>query len=278
MFTRRLPDPFSEYRAGFEIRTTLRCHKILIRTHTADGVAYGVREYRLRYEQDRHNGVSLLAAIELFGFDDDGAISEKPVQAPLTYGYSRFEPAKRTFKPLTGPALPVQSLSDSDLELVDLHGNGLPDLIEMNGAVRYWRNLGSGQFAWPQTIAHAPPHRLSDAGVHLIDANGDGRADLLVTAAPVVGYYPMTSAPAWDRKSFQPYAQAPTVSFEDAEVKLLDLDGDGITDVLRSGSSFECYFNDPDPRPGVAADSSRRTPGARPLSECKPLRPAHSLG
>src|SRR5262249_31677676 len=77
---------------------------------------------------------------------------------------------------------------------------------------------------------------------------GDGRVDLLATTTPFGGYYPMSVPAGWDRKSFQAYAQAPTVSFEDPEVKLLDLDGDGVTDVLRSGSRFECFFNDSDPQ------------------------------
>jgi hypothetical protein len=242
------PDSFSDYRPGFETRTTLRCHTITITTQTMDGVAHKVREYRFIYEQDPHNGVSLLSQIEVFGFDDAGTISEKPVLPPLTYGYSRFEPDKRQFKSVTGQALPLPSLATPDVDLVDLHGNGLPDVVEMNGAVRYWRNLGHGQFDLPRPMQDAPPHRLRDPGVQFIDANGDGRVDLLITAAPLSGYYPMSDSPAWDRKSFQPYAQAPTVNFEDPEVKLLDLDGDGITDVLRSGSRFECFFNDPDPR------------------------------
>ncbi len=37
------------------------------------------------------------------------------------------------------------------------------------------------------------------------------------------------------------------MSFADPEVKLIDLTGDGLTDVLRTGTSFECYFNDRDP-------------------------------
>jgi RHS repeat-associated protein len=242
------PDAFSEYRSGFDIRTTLRCQKILVRTHTADGVVHQVYEYHLLYEQDPNNGVSLLRGVELFGFDDAGVITEKPAIPPLTYGYSRFAPEKRRFKTVEAQALPLQSISGPSMELVDLHGNGLPDLVEMNGAVRYWRNLGDGRFDWPQMMENAPPHRLGDPGVQFIDADGDGRADLLATTAPFGGYYPMSVSAGWDRKSFQAYAQAPTVSFEDPEVKLLDLDGDGVTDVLRSGARFECFFNDSDPQ------------------------------
>ncbi|WP_458190641.1 toxin TcdB middle/N-terminal domain-containing protein [Haladaptatus sp. NG-WS-4] len=32
---------------------------------------------------------------------------------------------------------------------------------------------------------------------------------------------------------------------EDSQVSLVDLDGDGVTDAVRSGSQFECFFNDP---------------------------------
>ena len=49
----------------------------------------------------------------------------------------------------TGTDLPARSLADPDLELVDLFGNGLPDILEMNGTVRYWRNLGGGRFDLP---------------------------------------------------------------------------------------------------------------------------------
>ena len=58
----------------------------------------------------------------------------------------------------------------------------------------------------------------------------------------------MTFAGGWSRRSFQPYRQAPTVNLDDPHVKLVDLDGDGLTDVLRSGSALECWFNDADPR------------------------------
>lgn len=37
------PDPFSDYRPGFELRTSLRCRTIRVTTHAGDGVA---REYR----------------------------------------------------------------------------------------------------------------------------------------------------------------------------------------------------------------------------------------
>jgi hypothetical protein len=48
----------------------------------------------------------------------------------------------------------------------------------------------------------------------------------------------------WDRRSFQHYRVAPSFNLKDPEVRLLDLNGDGITDAIRSGARLECFFND----------------------------------
>jgi hypothetical protein len=131
--------------------------------------------------------------------------------------------------------------------LVDLFGNGLPSLLEMNGRARYWRNLGNGRFDRPRFMKDAPADiALADAGVQLLDATGDGRPDLLVTSSTMSGYFPLTFCGEWDRHSFHRFQRAPTFDLEDPEVKLVDLDGDGVTDAIRSGTRLECFFNDPD--------------------------------
>ena len=82
-------------------------------------------------------------------------------------------------------------------------------------------------------------------GVQVLDANGDGRSDLLVSTGTQSGYFPLRFGGLWDRRSFQPYRHAPSFDLEDPEVRLIDLDGDGVTDVIRSGDRLECFFNDP---------------------------------
>jgi RHS repeat-associated protein len=239
------PDRFSEYRAGFEIRTVERCKTIRIETHFETTLA--VREYRFTYDnQTSLNGFSLLKAVDVIGFDDAGIeVQELP---PLTFDYTKFQPQDRKFETVGGTDLPSFSLSNPSLELVDLTGDGLPDILEMNGTVRYWRNLGNGSYDLPRPMRDAPPTALADPGVQMIDANGDGRADLLVTNSEVAGYYPLDFDGRWNRGSFQSYSYSPSFNFEDPEVKLVDLDGDGLTDVIRSGTRLECYFNDADRR------------------------------
>jgi RHS repeat-associated protein len=239
------PDRFSDYRPGFEIRTTKLCRAILVETHADRD--YKVRRYEFQYTNNAPNGASHLKAIRIVGFDDQGSpIQELP---PVEFAYTEFNPQdqdRRDLYPVQGKDLPASSLANSSLELVDLFGNGLPDILEMNGSVRYWRNLGSGHFDLPRSMRDAPAgFALADAGVQLLDANGDGRADLLITQPGLAGYFPLQFGGKWDHRSLQKYEVAPSFNLKDPEVRLVDLTGDGVTDVVRSGSRFECFFNDP---------------------------------
>ncbi|MFI9381428.1 SpvB/TcaC N-terminal domain-containing protein [Kutzneria sp. NPDC052558] len=247
------PDPCSGHRAGFEVRTSLRCRAIRVSTHAADGVARTVREYRFGYQQAEFTGVSLLTQVDVVAVDDQGQQEQLP---PLTFGYSAFDPAGRRFEVVTGPGLPTAALTDPSLTLVDLHGAGRPDLVELGATQRVWRNTGNGRFALPRRMDEAPPFPLADPGVRLMDADGDGRVDLVVSTAArpgratgvTAGFFPTTFASGWSRRSFRSYRQSPSVSLSDPAVRLVDLDGDGLADVLRSGSRLECWFNDADPR------------------------------
>jgi Salmonella virulence plasmid 65kDa B protein len=237
------PDPFSSYRSGFEIRTTRRCTGLSVFTHATGPTLQ--RSYRLTYADQLGpaplNRISLLVRIELTGHD--GALTA--AMPPADFAYTSFDPAQRKFQKVSGAEMPAESIGQPDMDLVDLFGQGLPDIVQMGVIVRYWRNLGYGQFDVPRIMQNAPTVGLADLGVQVMDANGDSRADLMVQNDRLAGYFPLRSGGHWDAKSFRSFRAAPTFSLKDPEVKLFDLDGDGITDALRTGSRFECFFHDP---------------------------------
>jgi RHS repeat-associated protein len=267
------PDRFSDHRAGFEVRTTRRCQAIRVSTQAADGVSRVAREYRFTYRQAPFSGVSQLVRVDVVGVDEQAPLGQREqAMPPITFGYSDFDPAGRRFERVTGAGVPVASIADPTLALVDLHGFGLPDVLELGPQVRrYWRNLGGGRIDRPRSLSQAPLVSLADPGVQVLDADGDGRPDLMVTGvgagsganggSGLTGYFPMALATGWSRQSFRPYRQAPAVAPQDPAVRLVDLTGDGLTDVLRSGSRLTAWFNDRDPDRAWAGIASRNRSG-----------------
>jgi RHS repeat-associated protein len=233
------PDPFSNYKQGFEVRTTKRCIKIETYTNAASLIK--TKTFHFNYPSVLAlNGATMLESVTVEGHND----TESEFMPPLEFGYSEFDPFKRKLEEISGP-LPVNSIGEAGFELVDINGNGLPDLLQLNGTARYWTNKGNGKFSPPRELNIAPTVQLGMPGVQFMDANGDGRTDLFVNNGTVAGYFPGAFHKVWDSNGFRPYEKIPSFSFADPEVQLIDLDGDGVTDVLRNGAKFECFYNDP---------------------------------
>lgn len=188
------PDPFSSYRAGFEIRTTRRCTGIEIRTYSE--TTQLARVYHLIY-QDRMqpsgnptNGMSLLRRIEIEGVDGE----MREALPSLDFAYTEFDPSRRIYQAMSaiGDSIPERSLAHPDFELADLFGRGLPDVVQVGDVSRYWKNLGGGQFDVPRPLNQLPAGvRLGDQGTQLADFDGDGQVDILVSQRGLNGYFPL---------------------------------------------------------------------------------------
>jgi RHS repeat-associated protein len=247
------PDPFSSYRSGFEIRTVRRCRRVLVKVREQNGPPAGtlIKSYRIRFldelsEPERRgetlplNAVSLLAEITVTGHRDEQGTASAKSFPPLAFRYTRFEPEKRRYESFTAPdgELPPRSLAASDLALIDLHGCGLPDVLEsLPSSWRYWRNRGDCRLDRPHPMHRVPAGvRLADEGVQLADVEGTGAAALLVTRNPVAGYYPTNFDATWAQRSFQHYERVPSFDLEDPAVQLADMDGDGRIDVFQTST------------------------------------------
>jgi RHS repeat-associated protein len=237
------PDHVSGRRSGFEIRNTKRVAALVITT-AMGGVERLFRRYRIAYHADSltGNGASLIKSVIVES--EDGVFTE--ALPAVDYTYVPFDPAARTFSPVKGD-VPVDSLADPDQDVVDAYGCGLPGILRLNGTPRFWANAGQCRVQEPLMMRDSPAgFNLADPGVALLDADGDGRLDLMVNDGQVAGYFPIDRDGNWDRNSFQTYRAAPPFDPKDPRVRLLDLDGNGVTDALRSGTRLECFFNDPD--------------------------------
>lgn len=249
------PDPFTVARAGFPVRTTRRVSRVEIRTgeraeHLWRGVALG-------YAQAEGNRRSLLTRIRVYG--EDGAQTER--SPPLELRYGGFSPTARALVPVQGA--PTTSLSDPRVAMVDLNGDGLPDLIELaEGRARAWRNLGEGRFEGPRPLPLAPAGvALGSPGVQLLDADGDGRIELLVTRGDSSGSYGLGPSGGFEASRYRRHPTAPSFPEGDPELRLVDLDGDGVADALRLGDAPRVYLADREGRWAPGQRSRSAPPG-----------------
>jgi RHS repeat-associated protein len=257
------PDRHTDRRGGFPVTTGQRCASI--ETWMNPGTEQLARRVTLTYTdagtRAADNGVSLLTRVTVTGHDGDATQSLPPVE----FGYSTWDPARRRYQPvgdLAAGAAPDRSLASRDLDLADLFGDGLPDVLQLSGGVgRYWRNRGAGRLDLPRSLPAAPAGvALGGAGVQLLDADGDGRPDLLVTDGRRAGYFPISRTGGFDPAGYQPYRAAPAFGLTDPDTRLIDLDGDGVADALRTGTSLQVYLND-----RAAGWTAQPAGGASPL-------------
>ena len=94
-------DCFSNFRAGFEIRTLRRCRRILMFHHFAElGSPTLVRSTDFAYHNNLETLVSFLTAVTVTGYQKDAAGSYQSAgMPPVTFKYAEFQP--------TGTALPI---------------------------------------------------------------------------------------------------------------------------------------------------------------------------
>jgi RHS repeat-associated protein len=239
-------DCFSSFRAGFEIRTLRRCRRILMFHHFAElGNPTLVRSTDFAYQNNPETRVSFLTAVTVTGYQKDVVGSYQSVSMPpVTFMYAEFRPQEQRYQSIValGNDMPPQGLNNPNFALVDLFGDGLPDVLHGSPAgFRYWRNLGGGRLDRPRVMPQIPAGiALGQPGVGFGDMGGDGQADLLVHSGPLAGFFETTADGTW--QTFKPYDVVPTFDLADPNVRLVDLTGDGLSDALMTRDQHFLWF------------------------------------
>jgi RHS repeat-associated protein len=283
------PDWFEDCRSGFVVRTGKRLREILIGTqgpmlsgHLAgdlnlDGAPdYLVRKYVLSYLQydplDSH--WSLLGQVLPVGADGTSALP------PVSFNYTLCHtPAtlSATGHLIGGLDEPPQVMDNALVDLLELNGDGLPDVIKTErwgGAHVGFINLGESQTNGSRAIRWSAPREIASSdglawnvnlestepATHLADMDGDGLSDLVHhSAIGSVYYFPNAPTlsqsnaaplPGWGRrKALTILDFAPPSPFgHDQNVKTADLDFDKRIDIIQSlsvanGVDYRIWFN-----------------------------------
>ncbi len=238
------PDIIANARRGAEVSTSLRCQRI---QYFIDSLqVLPVRVYALNYQQENYSEISLLTSVEMTGLRVTPDGEERQSAPRLQFAYTEFDPSSRRYQSFdtVGAAPPPLSVAQPDTELVDVLGDGLPDVVELSGRdCLWWQNLGDGRWAAPRTLPNLPaPIQLGARNVAFADLTGTATADVLNLEDAPFGIYLNKAGSGWTKRHV--YRRRPPFDLSDRELRLVDLDGDGRVDAIRSGGRFfYLYYN-----------------------------------
>jgi RHS repeat-associated protein len=242
-------DTFSNHRSGFDVRTRRLCRRILMIHHFEELPIdpYLVAAIELTY--DENPTATLLTEVTRRGYLYDTVEEEytSAVYPPVELTYSAAE------IDITVHRLDPESLRDvpggvdgGRYRFVDLDGEGLPGLLtEQAGHWLYKRSEGGGVFG-PWQRLPALPQGANLGAQRLMDLDGDGQLSLTSLGGTARGYYDRTSAPISTKgpewEPFRSFASLPNIDLGAPNVQLLDLDGDGLADILVTEESRFVWY------------------------------------
>ncbi|WP_421921236.1 SpvB/TcaC N-terminal domain-containing protein [Marinifilum sp.] len=248
-------DPFSVYRAGFEMRTYRLCQRVLMFHYFADDLAADatlVKSTNLQYNKDEH----MAQLIQVQHQSHDSA--ETASMPPLTFTYSEAQVSDKLHSIDQDHLnhLP-NGLATSGWQWADLYGEGISSLLKTENEAWYYKpNLGDARWTdSTESIAEPTPVfgevqqidlkpnaiKAKAASFYLGDVNSDSQPELVVNAPGVNGYYSYKDG-EW--QNFQAFDNMPNIEMSHPDVKQIDLSGDGLGDLLISrGNYFELYLS-----------------------------------
>jgi RHS repeat-associated protein len=241
-------DAFSTYTAGFEIRTHRLCRRILIyhrftELNTTPTAPYRVCATELQY--DLQATYTMLQAVQYRYFE---AGKNPETFPPVSFSYTQavLDPTVHEANEQITQSLPG-GVDTVTTQWTDLYGEGLPGILyEDAGAWWYQRNKGDKRYyRYDPTAVNTSPDLVmspylpvtpkpatmgTGLRVRLDDLNSDGLTELHVLINGNNGYYEQDPVDGW--KNFRAFSSMPSVDWNDPNLRMIDLTGDGFADIL----------------------------------------------
>lgn len=234
-------DAFSSYRAGFEIRTSRLCSRVLMYHMFAELGPQPCLVRSLDIVYTSGPVFTFLSSATQTGYirKTDGSYSQKSLP-PVEYTYRQpgWDTTVKTLPAASAENLPTGI--DDTYQWLDLFNEGIPGIItEQAGNLYYKANSGNGNFDGLQLIASKPTLTGMNSGsVQFRDIEANGQQYLV--SRDLEGYYELTDDQEW--LPFRNFSQVPNIDLRDPNLKFLDLNGDGKADMLIDEEQVFTWF------------------------------------
>ncbi|MFN3532389.1 MAG: SpvB/TcaC N-terminal domain-containing protein, partial [Candidatus Brocadia sp.] len=177
-------DAFSDYKSGFEIRTTRLCKRVLL-FHEFDGPnEYSglVKSLNFEYDTSSEEDFSFLKSITAYGYikKHDGTYTHKTLPA-TEFEYQKHDWNKdvKTISPDALVHAPA-GLDEPFYQFTDLFNEGLSGILtEQANGWYYKHNLGDGQFEQAKLVTPKPSFAGLGGQLQLADLDADGGKQLV---------------------------------------------------------------------------------------------------
>lgn len=140
-------------------------------------------------------------------------------------------------------------LSTGVLQVQDLDANGRREVVWMNNfAPGYFALIDDNEWISFQTIEARANVNLRDPNLRYLDLNGDGRPEIVISEEAAFAWYPSKGSKGYDSKetTLKPFdeEEGPAIVFANNEesIFLADMNGDGLTDIVRIRNGEVSYW------------------------------------
>ncbi len=186
-------------------------------------------EYDITAEED----FTFLKSITSYGYikKPDGTYSHKNLP-PIEFEYQKHDWNKDIRTIASEDLIHAPNGLDEPLyQFTDLFSEGLSGILtEQANGWYYKHNLGDGQFENVKLVSPKPSFSGLGGQLQLADLDGDGCKQLVSYGTYPRGYFELSDENEW--QPFRPFDNLPNIDLNDANTRMLDLNGDGKPDVL----------------------------------------------